>query len=529
VSLEDDLMKLFAGETTMRILARLGMKEGDAIEHPMLTKSVEKAQRKVEERNFQIRKQVLEYDEIMEHQRQAFYGLRQRVLEGRDVKGLIFDFIRDTVDVAVTTYLDPEYPAQCAAEYAKAKLDCSIPPERLRGKEVNEMERAILEEAAHEARQSIELTIGEYMPMEGSEVSVDFDSAGLIQWAKTRFGVELSAADLRHGGDDERKRVKNMLSQAAERAVHDADLSGLVNFVVPNYGAAELANWVRDKLAFEISVDEVVTAQRAAPDTGVSVTDVLMSKVEGLYKLREIEYPVDFWMEFTRRMAVQSPQEAAANLVSWANTRYKMGWGIDVFKKTPIQVRDELIRESEKFVSEGRLEKEIAAALECKTDAALEAHLKERFSSPMPETMRYLEGRERTDAIKARIENILRAELLHFERTLCLDTLDSAWKDHLYAMDQLRDSINFRAFSQQDPRIEYKKEGSQMFLGMMETVKARITDYIFKARIAPPMNPSAPQGGPGLRPVARPSAPRPAQPTMSSGIMGPGLDGSSMA
>jgi membrane protease subunit HflC len=56
------------------------MKEGDAIEHPWLSKSVERAQRKVEEYFFQIRKQVLEYDEVMEHQRQAFYGTRQRVL-----------------------------------------------------------------------------------------------------------------------------------------------------------------------------------------------------------------------------------------------------------------------------------------------------------------------------------------------------------------------------------------------------------------------------------------------------------------
>ncbi|MFN9455246.1 MAG: preprotein translocase subunit SecA, partial [Gemmatimonadota bacterium] len=87
VSLEDDLMKLFAGETTMRLLSRLGMKEGESIEHPMLSKSIENAQRKVEERNFQIRKNVLEFDEVMEHQRQTFYGLRQRVLEGRDVKG----------------------------------------------------------------------------------------------------------------------------------------------------------------------------------------------------------------------------------------------------------------------------------------------------------------------------------------------------------------------------------------------------------------------------------------------------------
>ncbi|HED53241.1 MAG TPA: preprotein translocase subunit SecA, partial [Phycisphaerales bacterium] len=100
VSLEDDLMKLFAGETTMRVLSRLGMKEGDAIEHPILSKSVERAQRKVEERNFQGRKQILEYDEVMEHQRQRFYGIRQRVLESRDVKKLIEEYIDECIDDA---------------------------------------------------------------------------------------------------------------------------------------------------------------------------------------------------------------------------------------------------------------------------------------------------------------------------------------------------------------------------------------------------------------------------------------------
>jgi len=69
-------MKMFAGDTQMKILSRLGMKEGDSIEHPWLSKSVERAQRKVEERNFQVRKNILEYDEVMELQRQRFYGLR---------------------------------------------------------------------------------------------------------------------------------------------------------------------------------------------------------------------------------------------------------------------------------------------------------------------------------------------------------------------------------------------------------------------------------------------------------------------
>ncbi len=526
VSLEDDLMKMFAGETTMRILSRLGMKEGDAIEHPMLTKSVERAQRKVEERNFQYRKQVLEYDEVMEHQRRSFYGLRQRVLEGRDVKGLIFDFIQKTVDDAVSLYLDPEYPAQCAAEYAKAKLECSIPPERLRGKDVNEMERLILADAAHEARQSIELTLGEYMPMEGSEVSVDFDAAGLINWARTRFDVELDAEDLRTGGAEERRRVKDLLVHAAIHAIEAEELSGLVVYVEPNYGASELSKWLDEKLTIQVTPQEIVETRAKQSDSGVSVTGFIMEKVAAMYDRREVEYPVDFALQITTIMARQSFQEAAMHLVGWANLRYKMGWDANVFKKTPDVVRSELMAESEKFVAEGRLEKEIAEALTKATDAEMEQHLKDRFNAPMPESMRYLEGEERNNAIRARMENILRPELLQFERTILLETLDTAWKDHLYAMDQLKDSINFRAFSQQDPRIEYKKEGSHLFHGMMEGVRARVTEYVFKARLSPGGGGGGNGGGggggrPPLGPGTRPSGPPPA--VMTSGITGPGL------
>jgi preprotein translocase subunit SecA len=114
------------------------------------------------------------------------------------------------------------------------------------------------------------------------------------------------------------------------------------------------------------------------------------------------------------------------------------------------------------------------------------------------------------------MENMLRSELLYFERSILLETLDGSWKDHLYAMDQLRDSISFRAFSQNDPRIEYKKEGSHMFAGMLKTVRERVTEYVFKAKINPV-------------PAPRP-APAPQRPPMgggggmmTSGIVGPGL------
>ncbi|MBI4956717.1 MAG: preprotein translocase subunit SecA [Myxococcales bacterium] len=83
LSLEDDLMRIFAGDRVKNLMERMGMPDNEPIEHPWVTKSVENAQKKVEERNFDIRKNVLEYDDVMSAQRQTVYTLRQQLLIGR--------------------------------------------------------------------------------------------------------------------------------------------------------------------------------------------------------------------------------------------------------------------------------------------------------------------------------------------------------------------------------------------------------------------------------------------------------------
>src|ERR1041385_9025143 len=119
-------MKLFAGKATMKALTVLGMQENDAIEHRWITRSVERAQRKVEERNFQIRKSLLEYDEVMNYQRTAFYGTRQDVLEGRGIQTLIFNYIGESIDDAVARYLAEDYVPTQVAEGVRSILGVSI-------------------------------------------------------------------------------------------------------------------------------------------------------------------------------------------------------------------------------------------------------------------------------------------------------------------------------------------------------------------------------------------------------------------
>ncbi len=510
VAMDEGLMKHFSGDTMNSVLAKLGMKEGVAIEHPWLSKSVERAQRKVEEHNFQIRKNLLEYDEVMEHQRQTFYGLRQRVLEGRDVNGLLLDFVESSVRTAIKEYLDPDYASVCAVEYARQKLDVAIQPEKLRGLEADELLEFMKIEAKYDARQNVTLTLGEFMPIEGSEVAVDFDSVGLINWARTKFGVEIDPLELRVGGADERRKVMEMLIHAAEERIQNADLSGIEIFTHKDYGATQLSEWANRKYGIVASPQEILAAinvEKPRPgEEDKTPLGLLMSKARELFRKREIEEPVEFALQMTMMIAQQSRDEAAAQLVTWANRKYQLGWSTDELRKsTPAKVRTQLLEANTRFVNDRVMEKEIAAAQACKTDDDLDAYLIKRFEVGLPDNMRHLRPDERPNAIQARVENILRAELLAKERQIFLDVLGNSWRDHLYAMDQLRDSIGFRAFSQQDPRIEYKREGSHMFRAMLDSVRDKITDLVFKTKLnfgAGPRRPAPMQRPPMARPVS---------------------------
>ena len=106
LSLEDDLMRLFGSDRISNVMQRMGIKDGEVIEHSLITKSVEKAQKKVEENNFAIRKRLLEYDDTMNQQREVIYTRRKHALQGDRLKGEIFDFLEEYVNEVVDKYYD---------------------------------------------------------------------------------------------------------------------------------------------------------------------------------------------------------------------------------------------------------------------------------------------------------------------------------------------------------------------------------------------------------------------------------------
>jgi preprotein translocase subunit SecA len=110
ISLEDDLMRLFGSDKIVKYMERMGLEEGQELEHPLLNRSIEQAQKRVEQHNFQIRKRTLEYDDVMNKQREVLYGFRNEIIHGDDVRDRLMDIMEEVVvqKVADNTTSDPE-------------------------------------------------------------------------------------------------------------------------------------------------------------------------------------------------------------------------------------------------------------------------------------------------------------------------------------------------------------------------------------------------------------------------------------
>ncbi|HRQ76780.1 MAG TPA: preprotein translocase subunit SecA [Phycisphaerales bacterium] len=513
LSLEDDLMKMFAGPTTLRVLSKLGMKEGDAIEHPMLTKSVTRAQRKVEERNFLIRKNILEYDEVMDHQRHIFYAMRQDVLEGKGIKEQIFEYIEDSVQDAVGRYLDRSYAANCIAEWVREKLNVTIDAERIRGKDREDLHKLIMVDAKEEASSMIRVTMGEYMPEDMDQSEWDLKS--MADWANANFKAKVKVSDLQ---DTPRKEVFSRIERAAERLIDEADLSPLDQYLVPHYGERELARWAQNKFGGEVDYNDFVVPAHDSPKE--KATAKLMERARAAYAEREITYPIDFAIEMTGAAMQQNAQQALAQFCAWVKARYELDWNPNALPSVnPAELRKLLIEAARTWDESKIAERAERAVAQGSSPEKLEEWMRTNAGALFSEEERERLIDDPQTVVEEKLAEVLRAELTQFERWVLLQIVDQAWKDHLYAVDQLKESIGLRAFSQKDPRIEFKREGARLFEEMNESIRDKVTDLIFKAKLTvqPQQRPAGPPAsgvataGPDAPGAPAPAPVRPAQ------------------
>ena len=476
LSLEDDLMKIFAGKATLGLLSRLGMKEGDSIEAPMLNRAVEKAQRKVEERNFQARKQILEYDEPMEYQRRNFYGLRQPILEGVDIRGASWRFLEPAIHEAADLYLGSLHVPNCVSEWAREKMNIHIEPSRLRGKDRDQIHKMLVVDALEEAQHKIELVVAETMPQEIP--AEEFDISGLQKWAHDTFATTIET-DLIKSGD--RLAVRKFLEAASHNHIESIDLTPLDSLLVPDFSAKELCLWSERYLSVQIDPGEFARVE----DAQVAAVH-LVRRAREAYAERERSYPIDFALKHTTARLQIDAQSAITSFCSWANSRFQMGWNPqELPSSNPAELRELLLAQSRK-VDDTWIQARAAQCIQVSSEMdAANMWLGQEYQTQLTRHDRASFALDPHATVAARIRETLRSELSQFERWIILQTIDNAWKDHLRSMDQIRDAIGFRAFSQKDPRIEFKKESSRLYIEMMESVQNRLSEVLLKGELVP--------------------------------------------
>lgn len=176
LSLEDDLMRLFASDNIAKVMDRLGMEEDEPIEHSLITKSIEHAQKKVEARNFDIRKHVLEYDDVMNQQREIMYGERRKILRGENLRDNIIGMVNHIIKQEMNQYANEKlYPEEWQLEeLIKDAEKIYAPPARLKVEELEKLSRDELkdelESVAEESYRQREITFGESVMRELEKV-----------------------------------------------------------------------------------------------------------------------------------------------------------------------------------------------------------------------------------------------------------------------------------------------------------------------------------------------------------------------
>jgi preprotein translocase subunit SecA len=514
VSLRDDLMKMFANEMTIRILGYLGLEDGMPIEAKQVSKGILSAQRKVEERNYLSRKNMLEYDDVMDAQRTSFYGMRQQVLEGRDVATVIWGMIGDAIADAVDRFVIQDFVAATVAEWAATNFQVQIDPGDLRGRrDINDLERYVKAQARTEVETNLASTLGEFAGEDESDTKA-WDARGLSSWAMSRFGVQLSQAQIRRSTPQE---LEDQLRAAAIEQINDRDVSQLTRYLERLFAERALAAWARDKFGIELTGEEIAGAAKGSKTTAAAaVRELVEGRAREAYARREVEYPVNSVLGYTLGGAEGNPStapvEAIAFLVNWVRSKYGVEWTVEHVRDHSVRdLHDEMCAYQEELVRGGKLAADldkIMAAGPTRSEqlAAFNARFALNFPEliftpeKLPPALRAIVGEPTKTTLAnaagdAAVEPdvravfthiataLMRKELTELEQFVLVQIFDLAWKDHLYAMDMLKSGIGLQSFAEQDPRILYKKEGFDFFRQMNAGIRDKVTDQIFRAKL----------------------------------------------
>jgi len=487
ISLDDKLMRLFAGDAVKRFMQWAGLAEGEPIISSMVTRRLEAAQKKREEQHFDQRKNLLEYDEVMDEQRKRTYSYRQQILDGVDCRGLLLKMIDDEIKRWAKHFLTRDYRWETIVAWVNANLQIELDASDIRDMNREELEDWLREEGERQAESQIYEQIDVNLP-EDAESKLDWNWLALAKWANRSFGLSLQDKDLRK--HDRAELPVWLLSQARE-GMSRWDFSELESLLDPQLPLKSLVGWANFNFMIGLKPEELDRLDES------QIVSLLQEKVRSRYDEKEVTFPVSVGMHnFLSGDGKQNERFNREKLARWANTRFRSDFDPERFAEMQTaEIYETLVVASRQFLnrrpdrqkvdarvneilgppSEGSMrvsEKQIADLLvwiETELGLGLNA---DRLRNMTADQIR-------TDLLQG-IEQVFRPEMRQTERSVLLEFLDTAWKDHLYFMGHLKQGIGFVGYAQKDPRTEYKREGRRAFLTMWDRIAEQVTQTIFR-------------------------------------------------
>ena len=491
LSLEDDLMRIFAGEWVKSILTRLGMEQGQAIESRMVSRRIEGAQKKVEERNFEVRKNLLEYDEVMDEQRKRVYGYRQQILDGVQCKKLIFEMIDKQIDNHLSEFLAKDYGAESYAAWASKMLSTELDPRDYRDMDISIAEQHAKDQAERLAEGQVLDSIEENLPDDVDPKEWNWEA--LAKMANMRWQVGASGTSLKRTGRDD---LAEFLIERAHTAIERIDLSEGSKFLTSDFGLQTTCAWVRLKFGFDLDMEEIEGAESQ------QIAQLIRERAEDAYRDKEVEFPVMAGLyHFTLRDSGGHKRYDRDKLAVWAKERFGTEFSIDDLRnKQRHEIQAMLVEQSRLFSDQAKQtideafrrmnevydadDGDDAKPNQTRHEANLRSlaeWLKRELQTESSEEELAGMTREQCEIhLTELLDDQFRPEMRKMERSLVLQLLDSGWKEHLLVMDHLRSSVGLRGYAQVDPKVEYKREGMRLFENMWRAVGERVTDLIFR-------------------------------------------------
>jgi preprotein translocase subunit SecA len=375
------------------------------------------------------------------------------------------------------------------ARWAGPRLGVQLEPKDFRGVEPSVAVAYAKDQAERAAETQILDAIDENLPAEEDQSEWNWEA--MTKWVNNRFNTNYTVAAIKK---IDRDRMDEEFISKSNAFIDAIDLSEGEPFLDMDYGNKMLVSWMQSKFGIPVDLNEIKGLEPEA------IKRMMLGASEKAYLEREAQYPV--LVGFHRFREQTGPNSYVINgaaMATWAAGRFQ---NENVLEK--LQADSEHPFEVLVEVSRANAQKstEVWKSLQDKLDSiygknttkkmsefatgsnsaqALASWMQTEFdhSVEATEVAKWTRDECRSHLIQA-YDDKYHPEIRRMERTVLLSTLDSAWKDHLLAMDHVRSSVSFRSMGQMDPKVEYKREGMRLFDQMWLSLGERITDVIFR-------------------------------------------------